>query len=74
VESVEVEADAERVKEFVVLKIFPIVKFLAFSASMLNTYVRNLVEVGMNVPVEARTDAWWYVLPLVRNDSISILT
>jgi len=53
-----VEADAKRVKEFVVLKIFPIVKFLA-SASMLNTYVRNLVEVGMNVPVEARTDAWW---------------
>ena len=52
-----VEADAKRVREFVVLKIFPIVKFLA-SASMLNTYVRNLVEVGMNVPVEAWTDAW----------------
>ena len=61
------DGDEKRVKEFVVLKLFAMVKFLA-SPSMLNTYVRKLVEVGMNIPEEDRCDSWWYrYRKLVRN-------
>jgi len=61
------DGDEKRVKEFVVLKLFVMVKFLA-SPAMLNTYVRKLVEVGMNIPEKDRCDSWWYrYRKLVRN-------
>lgn len=59
--------DAKRVKDFVVAKLFHIVKFLA-SSEMLNTFVRKLVEVGMNIPLVIRSDTWWHRhRKLVRN-------